>query len=533
MATRELLISDFRNMTADPDRGPVRLLINRDLSRDRLGGIVLLIGSNNSGKTNVLDAIDRSLNGGFRKEDVTDFVMKAPNPQLKWLIDGDRYRIEPKTQETDDAEAPQEEQRGFVGKLFKKIKKVADEVTDSSIDAEPDRNFDADAFEAENGYRLCNEAVRYRRRVLRQKDLRCSPENLNPFFRTLFAALDISEDDVKESSSTPGKHRVELEKRINSAMVSIADDLNDMLGVEGKRYSLRVRIEKNSVEFSVDVGSAALILDRQSEGFRWLFDFYFGVMFQSSGEPGTMVLIDEYGDRLNFATLRGLTEKLRTIARKKGLTFIFATQNPMAIDSRHLDEVRLVVPDGSGSSTIVNGFETFGSKNSDVAEGIIDGLLVGRNYMRKRSRRTVFTESPEASLVLNAFASIFAESDETDVDFIPIGAVADVELDPEGAVDAMMSLESRPTVLAESKGSPLYEAARDGGLSPFTLSEVFGTAFAWQDLFSGQDRAKYSVPDMDVDAAVSFAQWIGSHSDEFDDTTWSNFMKAVDYIALG
>lgn len=532
MATRELLISDFRNMTSDQKGEPVRLLINRDLSRDRLGGIVLLIGSNNSGKTNVLDAVDRSLNGGFKKGDVTDFVMKAPSPQLKWSIDGDRYRIVP-TEENPEEESSSEEEKGFVGKLFKKIRKVAEDVAESSVDSEPDTAFDADAFEADYGYRLCNKAIRYRRNVLRQKDLRCSPENLNPFFRTLFAALDISEEDVKESCNTPGKHRVELEKRINTAMMSISDDLNDMLGVEGKRYSLRVRIEKNSVEFSVDVGSAALILDRQSEGFRWLFDFYFGVMFQNSGEPGTMVLIDEYGDRLNFATLKGLTEKLRAIARKKGLTFIFATQNPMAIDSRHLDEVRLVVPDGSGSSVIVNGFESFGAKSSVVAEGIIDGLLVSRNYMRKRSRRTVFTESPEASLVLNAFSSIFAESDETDVDFIPIGAVADVELDPEGAVDAMMSLESRPTVLALSEDSPLYCAAKDGKLNPFTLSEAFGKEFAWQDLFSPEDAEKYSVRDMDVNAAVSFAQWIAAHSDELDDTTWSNFTKAVDYVALG
>ncbi len=533
MARRELLISNFRNITADRDGNPVRLLVNRDLSRDGLGGIVLLIGSNNSGKSNVLDAVDRSLNGGFRKEDVTDFVMDAPEPELRWMIDGDRFRKDSENGEQPQDDAPDEEGRGLVGKLFSRIKKVADEVTDSTIDVGPDRSFNADAFEEGYGYRMSNEAVMYRRHTLRQKDLRCSPDSLNPFFRMLFSALGIDEEDVRKSSATPGKHRVEMEKRIDSSMKTISDDLNDMLGSEGKRYSLRIRIEKGSVELSVDVGSAALVLDRQSEGFRWLFDFYFGTMFQNASEPGTMILIDEYGDRLNFATLRSLTGKLRTIARKRGLTFIFATQNPMAIDSRHLDEVRLVVPDGEGSSVIVNEFESFGSKDSEVAKGIIDGLLVSRNYMRKGTRRTVFTEDPETYLVMNAFSSILSEGDGTDADFIPIGSVADLDLDPEGAVETMMSLESRPTVLAAHEGSPLYSAASDGGLKPFTFAEVLGNGSSWKDLFSEKDREKYSIKNMDTDDLVSFTKWIDGHEDELDDETWSNFTKAMDYITLG
>lgn len=530
MGTRELSISGFRNI-APQGRGPETLLLNRDLSRDRIGGIVLLIGSNNSGKSNVLDAIDKAVNGGFRKEDVNDFVMKAPNPELRWSIDGDKYRL-PDVTEEESAQA-EETEKGFVGKLVKRIKKVADEVTDTSIDVSPDTSFDEDSFENDYGYRLHNRAEFYHRRKIKQKDLKCHPDSPNGFFKDLFDVLEIDPDEISDVCDTPGKHRVEMEKRINDSLRGMSDDINDMLGVEGKRYSFRIRIEKTSMELSVDVGSAALNLDRQSEGFRWMFDFYFGVMFRNRDEPGTIILIDEYGDRLNFATLRSLTSRLRAIAKRKALTFVFATQNPMAIDARHLDEVRLVVPNGEGASSIVNDFERFGSKDSEVAKGIIDGLLVSRNYLRKGTRRTVFTEDPRASVLLNAFSSIFSESSETDVDYIPIGAVADMELDPESAVDVMRSIDSSPTVLAESEDSELYRVASEAKMHPFTLDEIFGKGMTIEQLFSENDRATHSIGDMSVSDAVSLSQWIDGNEDSLDDDTWSNFTMVVDYVSLG
>lgn len=52
---RFLKLHKYRNFGMD--REDV-LVLNRDLSKDRIGDLVILIGPNNSGKSNVLDALD-------------------------------------------------------------------------------------------------------------------------------------------------------------------------------------------------------------------------------------------------------------------------------------------------------------------------------------------------------------------------------------------------------------------------------------------------------------------------------------------
>ena len=98
--SRSLIISDFRNLgiTAFRKNEEERtiLKINRCLEKDRLGGLVILLGSNNSGKSNVLAALTK-----FRKQefdaatDRTDFISTPRKPRLELEVAGGRYgRIE-------------------------------------------------------------------------------------------------------------------------------------------------------------------------------------------------------------------------------------------------------------------------------------------------------------------------------------------------------------------------------------------------------------------------------------------------------
>ena len=61
--TRSLVISDFRNLgisALKKNRNDRTVLkINRSLRKDELGGVVIVLGGNNSGKSNVLDALTK------------------------------------------------------------------------------------------------------------------------------------------------------------------------------------------------------------------------------------------------------------------------------------------------------------------------------------------------------------------------------------------------------------------------------------------------------------------------------------------
>ena len=76
---RSLVISDFRNLGVSALRknrnDRTFLKINRSLRKDELGGLVIILGGNNCGKTNVLDAITKCTKQEFDdSKDKTDFI---------------------------------------------------------------------------------------------------------------------------------------------------------------------------------------------------------------------------------------------------------------------------------------------------------------------------------------------------------------------------------------------------------------------------------------------------------------------------
>ena len=84
---RSLVISDFRNLGVSAlrkNRGDrTSLKINRSLRKDELGGVVIILGGNNSGKSNVLDALAKCTKGEFDEEkDFTDFIPMPKKPNL-------------------------------------------------------------------------------------------------------------------------------------------------------------------------------------------------------------------------------------------------------------------------------------------------------------------------------------------------------------------------------------------------------------------------------------------------------------------
>ena len=93
--SRSLVISDFRNLGVSALRKSkdekTYLKINRSLKKDELGGLVIILGSNNSGKTNVLDAVEKFTKGEYDDDDLTDFITAPKAPYLTLDVAGGKY----------------------------------------------------------------------------------------------------------------------------------------------------------------------------------------------------------------------------------------------------------------------------------------------------------------------------------------------------------------------------------------------------------------------------------------------------------
>lgn len=388
------------------------------------------------------------------------------------------------------------------------------------------------------GYDLSNTVSKYERRLLSQADLSCKPSDINFIISGLTNHLGYNTDAIKKCYSDNGMLRHKIEKDLNRQLVRVIDDFNDLLCINGRRYGFELEFEKDNIDMVITYGDGIpLDLDKQSDGFRWVFDFYFGYLIQQSFNAGDIILIDEFGNSLSFSTVGELMKKIRSFCRKKGLTVVMATQNPMAIDMQHLDEIRILVPEDNGATHIINNFDEFGIEGDhDVMRPILNGLAVSRNYLRTENRRTVFVEGATDYFYLNGFSEkMRAESKQVDVDFIPINGLGKFKADSNEILDMIRSIgpDSLMLVDGDRRGEKFTADAKKRGIHPVTLSEIFdGQKREIEDLFSVADAERYSVAEKSFDKAACLSHRISEHPDEFDDETTSNFEKVIDYIMM-
>lgn len=677
---RTLVISNFRNLgpfcqgPGKENNGDKEFLkINRSLDRESLGGLILLIGVNNSGKSNVLDALEKYKTQSFSDDDYTDFsiagrvkpkismnlangkyIDEMPTKQTRYyggwlmtilgfLLEKENYElyktftknptasygqyityaisetnklrnvgnpidfikmvlrrkdvvtknivvenkgtigdiIYPGTKETincsvtydwnglsiatpliivsegtivDDSifininEHRNIEEKSLVDQIGpdqrENLKNMLVDTKAHYLDPKIVKNFVVSKYQDRYNYTINDNVLRYTRETISQEDLSCKPSELNNFMKKVLVAINIDTEVINNSYQGAKTLRHKTEKVINKSLEKISDELNDLLNINEKKYSLNIRLETESIELYITYGDdIPLNINRQSQGFRWLFELYFNMIKAKKFNPGDIILIDEFGDTLGFSTVKELSKKLRDFGRKKGITFILATQNPMAVDVTHLDEVRMIIPQDDGSAKIINEFDHFGiSGEHDVIMPVINGLMVSRNYMRTENRRTVFVEGITDYFYLNAFAEKMRdEGTEVDVDFIPINGLGSRDDSAKALIEQICSIERNPILLVDSdkKGNEVSKAATSRKITVASIGEIFdGKKKEIEDLFTENDLAKwYLAKPKDerekkklFDIAACFSQKFDTIYGEIEKETKENFKTLIEYV---
>ena len=387
-----------------------------------------------------------------------------------------------------------------------------------------------DPFSKVYGYNLSNRIYRYTQNRISHSDLTCNAKAPNQFISHIFSLLGYKNESIINRYYDNNDMREKTEKDLNEKLKPISDSLNILLNSSEKKYELGIRLEKEQIIFSISCGDGIkLNLDHQSEGFRWLFGFFISFLMSNKFFAGDIVIIDEFGGLLNFGTVKELSKKLRDFSRESGITFILATQNPMAIDISHLDEVRMVVPRNDGSSDILNDFTEFGKGECmDVLRPIVASMTVGRNYLRSEERVTVFVENYRDYFLLSGFNNLL----DKDVDFIPVNGITDAS-SPEDFAKTLKSIERNPVILIDESihDASVREVLEKNGVKTYTVSELMEGKTSVIDLFSQEDSARLSPADASFDRAACMSYSIPKDNDMSDETK-ENFRNLLEYISL-
>ena len=388
-----------------------------------------------------------------------------------------------------------------------------------------------DAFSDVYGYNISGNVYKYSQRKILNSDLTTEAYNPNEFITRVFSLLGYENGSIINKYYEVPSIREKLEDDLNKELAEVSRELNRLLNAGDREYGLRIRLEKDEIRFSISCGdNKAINLDHQSEGFRWIFGFFINFLMSKKFVAGDMVIIDEFGGLLNFGTVAELANILRDFSRKHGLTFIIATQNPMAVDIAHLDEIRMIAPRADGGSDILNDFTEFGrGECMDVLRPIVASMTVGRNYLRSKENATVFVENYRDYFYLTGFNSKFGY----DIDFIPVNGITEFT-SPETFAKVLRSIEQRPILLVDdaTHDDVTIEELRKNKVEIYTVSEIFGDEKGSViDLFSAEDGNRLSVADATFDVAATLSHSI-PYDESISEETNGNFRRILDYISL-
>lgn len=620
-------ISNFRNLgvyanTDKDSEDRTFLKLNRGLSRDEIGGLVLLLGLNNSGKSNVLAALEKWHSGAINDDDIPDFLVQKRRPVLNMNVAKGQYPILDANGEYDysifefiksppitskisqglqslghyvslpeiiavvnnllnlinnyisgarssnninyqnavSSEINNDISRNiarFVSHVEDEIvsfnddgRKIYDVLQDGAIDLKEllpliqKTDGKTVTFRDKFGYVLSQNVYRYQQVHITNDELRCHGNQLNGFFKTILSIMNTKYEDFvemyKNSLNNKGLRKM-YQMECNSKLSELSDDFNDLFTSDPENeYRFEIEFETEMVFFTIYRGGISLgNLDRQSDGFRWIFDFFINFLKKVQFKPGDIVLMDEFGYNLNPKSIKMLTYKLRDIAQDSGLTFVIATQNFMIIDTDHLDEVRLVVNKPNGNTEIINEFDQFEHENHDILEPLLDSLTVTRNYLIKPGHQTIFVEGTSDYFYLTAFVHYLEKNGKKlNVSFYPINGVGRNFANHKEAAEELLRAEKNPIVLVDGDGPgsnfKKYCIEKRKISSVMMLPELMGKEIVFiEDLFSEEDRNKLSIDEKSFDRGALFSQHYEKYIEMCSDETKKNFETLIDKVMLG
>lgn len=397
MSRRLITISNFRNLGIDK---PTTLLLNDTYEKGKSGDLIILIGQNNAGKSNVLSALKTIMSGRFESTDVP--IMNLGNdelPEIDYVIQADNSEV---TQ----------------------CQKLKYPTSNSSYAT---RRSSADSGDIDNSI------ITYQNIDVKTSDFNAQPEylNSNKFLCSVLNAIDINPDTVKDTyvqyRKTPNIFFLQvMQNKINQRLKKLTDIFNNLYKSTADPYNFMIVLSDRQISFGLGRGNGnsltPLVLEQQSTGFRWFFNFFFTLFNRGSSKsihPGDIVIMDEPATNLHPQGQRELRDFIKAFAVANDITFVIATHSPFLVNSDELNELR-VVRMKDNKAEIINLFSAVDVDDPDSLLPIKDALTIKQNILYDYDTRVVWVEGITDYNYLTLFKKLLGYQN---ISFLPFKGV--------------------------------------------------------------------------------------------------------------
>ncbi|PUD04668.1 hypothetical protein [Helicobacter pylori] len=358
---------------------------------------------------------------------------------------------------------------------------------------------------------------------------------------------------------------------------SIAKEFNELLAIAEDSpkdsYRLKIHVRHNNKFYDYSKKSTAyeikleihdcrksnnqkpIILNQQSTGFQWAFNFMFGFLYNVgsnfSFNKNIIYVMDEPATPLSVPARKEFRKFLKEYAHKNHVTFVLATHDPFLVDTDHLDEIRIVEKETEGS-VIKNSFNyplNNASKDSDALYQIKRSLGVGQHvFHNPQKHRIIFIEGITDYCYLSAFKLYFNERKFKDnpipFTFLPISGLKKESNEMKETIQKLCELDNNPIVLTnddrkdnsdpQRAKSEEFKNANEEMHDPITILQLSSCDENFkqiEDCFSASDREKYAKNKCKELAMAFKTRLLYSGKDDVvSEETKKNFQKLFEWI---
>ena len=565
---RKIRISKFKNLGINK---PVEMTLNRTLDKDRMGGVVWLVGKNGAGKSNILKAIDsvgktpeernypRSLDDDgvpstslLYYDHDTLFEVKSkldnrPNMEYDWTEALKDEEFEDCVHQAyfnahDDKfdDYPGLSEEDTVGQAnFLKNNLSRDEALyylDQDIyfkyidKAKPKKDSKNLSFKDRYGYDPFPNIVWYKQQHIEQKDFRCNKDEPNAFFTHLLTSLKggkglekVRKAYERYEKSLDNAALRNAEKQLNDDLREYSDLFNKLFRFDRLAYSFQIYLNESKIEFGLLQAGESRIIEDESDGFRWFFDFFFNFRCGNKLSIGDIVLMEEPGTALHAEGRAEFSAIIREYAHATGLTFVMSTHDACMLDPDYMDDVRIIFRRNKYESDVYDKFTVVEQDNADQLNSLLKALTVGRHALLDPKYDVVFVEGITDYNYLTAFKILLGREN---IRFLPVNGLGDAKDDErkKQIIECLMAISRNPVMLVDGDGSGkrMYELCQNTGVTVCLLSDV-KSATKLTQIEDAFDKGDYDALGLSKEwhATSVFKQYI--KSEKLSQTTKANF----------
>lgn len=562
MNRRFLKIKNFKNIGIDKYQ---YLNLNNTLDPYKMGELVIIIGENNVGKSNILEAIER-INSNNLEKDIPDFIgFDKSLPEISLVCVENEY----KNKDTVKREGNYNtlkiylDDAGFTKTSIEFANSNENIINNDSKEKEDNKVIDGnetkeitsndseevDIIKEKYGINIKPNIFYYKENIIKNYDLTTTLENISEskFFKALLKSIDFNIYTIKlayEKGKKNFAYREDYEKEINSKLNDIVskkfNELYFNLNKSVQKYEFYIRLGDNNIHIYLKKNNQAINLDNQSIGFKWFFNLFFDFLHSDLLKRGDIVLMDEPDAHLSLPARRDLRKFLKKFARDNGITFMVATHNPSFIDINHLDEIRIVKLQKEGNGVeIINDFYTINPDDVDTLEDIINSFgILHRDILTNPNNRVVFVEGITDYNYLTAFKLLREneENKEINMVFLPISGIGNKET-MKTIIEKLSKFRNSIVFTDADKAGLIFQELSSGkkdSLKVVTLKDIpdLNNKKEIEDLFSENDRKNYYyvIEKKNTKGSSLFKNTILNNKSKLEEETINNFNKVLDFF---